>query len=296
MAKTITQYPTSSGGVTFSYDYTQTVGPYETWYDFTLPDTRNFILGQFSTASVHMKPWTAGDHAGGDVSIAAQSAFSDSGANEAGGIMTVRGGDGAGGWGGGGTLELIAGGGQIPGNVVIDPGASAPGPAGAVLAFSDAGAGNVTATLATPHGFPGLQLFVNISDSTHYDGIREVYISGPSEFWFVHHWDGDAGGGTYTPEYILGNIAIGSNADNIAIGAAASKLGFYGGTPQPQITGNTTLTNSVTAGGVDGTIADFADLTTYSNSAAAIRNDIYQLAKRLKILTDALAALGLVVP
>ncbi len=39
--------------------------------------------------------------------------------------------------------------------------------------------------------------------------------------------------------------------------------------------------------------ANFTDLTTYSNSAAAIRNDIYQLARKVKIIGDALRTYGL---
>lgn len=44
--------------------------------------------------------------------------------------------------------------------------------------------------------------------------------------------------------------------------------------------------NSVTSGGTDGTIADFTDLSTYANDAAAIRNNIYQLTRSVKQLTD----------
>ncbi len=53
-----------------------------------------------------------------------------------------------------------------------------------------------------------------------------------------------------------------------------------------------TLTNNVTVGGTNGTFADFSDLTTYSNSAAAIRNDIYQLARAQKLIWDFLRARG----
>lgn len=53
------------------------------------------------------------------------------------------------------------------------------------------------------------------------------------------------------------------------------------------------ITNSVTSGGTDGTIANYTDLTVYSNDAAAIRNDIYQLARTVKFCSDALRAYGL---
>jgi len=70
---------------------------------------------------------------------------------------------------------------------------------------------------------------------------------------------------------------------------------FSAATEVAQQTGPTNnLTNSVTVGGTNGTIADFADLTTYSNSAATIRNDIYQLARGLKFVSDAMRAYNLI--
>ena len=52
------------------------------------------------------------------------------------------------------------------------------------------------------------------------------------------------------------------------------------------------LTNNVSSGGTNGTIADYTDLSIYANDAAAIRNDIYQLARSLKQVIDALRAYG----
>ena len=52
------------------------------------------------------------------------------------------------------------------------------------------------------------------------------------------------------------------------------------------------ITNNVTSGGTTGTIADFTDLTVYANDAAAIRNNIYQLARIEEQLTAALRNLG----
>jgi hypothetical protein len=43
---------------------------------------------------------------------------------------------------------------------------------------------------------------------------------------------------------------------------------------------------------VDGTIANYTDLTIYANDAAAIRNNIYQLARALKQDHDALRLYG----
>lgn len=72
-----------------------------------------------------------------------------------------------------------------------------------------------------------------------------------------------------------------------------SRIGFFNATPAAQQTSAANLTNSVTSGGTDNTITDFSDLTTYSNSAAAIRNDIYQLARKLKQVNDSLRTYGL---
>lgn len=52
------------------------------------------------------------------------------------------------------------------------------------------------------------------------------------------------------------------------------------------------ITNSVTSGGTSGTIANFTDLTIYANDAAAIRNDIYQLARSVSQDHTALRNLG----
>lgn len=53
------------------------------------------------------------------------------------------------------------------------------------------------------------------------------------------------------------------------------------------------LTNNVTSGGSNDVVADFTDLTVYANDAATIRNDIYQLARKLKLVTDALRTIGI---
>lgn len=70
--------------------------------------------------------------------------------------------------------------------------------------------------------------------------------------------------------------------------------GFHGSAIQDQISGlDADLTNSVTSGGTTNTIADYSDLSTYSNDAAAIRNNIYQLARSVKVIQDGLRDLGL---
>ena len=86
---------------------------------------------------------------------------------------------------------------------------------------------------------------------------------------------------------------------NIGIRNASSLLqsgniGFFTVTTAvAQQTSGANLTNNVTSGGVDNTIANYTDLVIYANDAAAIRNDIYQLARKLKQVNDGLRAYGL---
>lgn len=52
-------------------------------------------------------------------------------------------------------------------------------------------------------------------------------------------------------------------------------------------------TNNVTSGGSSGVIADYTDLVIYANDAAAIRNNVYQLARGYVQLATAMRNLGL---
>ena len=74
---------------------------------------------------------------------------------------------------------------------------------------------------------------------------------------------------------------------------SAAMIGFLGATAAVRQTSGADLTNNVTSGGTDDTIANFTDLTTYATDAATIRNDIYQLARKLKQVNDALRLYGL---
>lgn len=103
--------------------------------------------------------------------------------------------------------------------------------------------------------------------------------------------------------YIANQATIGGNTWAIKTGTGlvelgdslkvAGNLGFYGTTPIAKQTSGANLTNSVTSGGTDDTIADFTNLTVYATDAATIRNDIYQLARKVKQINDALRAYGL---
>lgn len=91
-----------------------------------------------------------------------------------------------------------------------------------------------------------------------------------------------------------GNNLIFGTTTGTKIGTGTTqKIGFYNSTPVVQQTDGAALTNNVTSGGTTNTIANYTDLVTYANDAAAIRNDIYQLARKLKIVDDALRTYGL---
>jgi hypothetical protein len=73
----------------------------------------------------------------------------------------------------------------------------------------------------------------------------------------------------------------------------APKIGFLGAAAAIRQVSGAALTNSVTAGGTTDTIANYTSLTTYSTDAAAIRNNIYQLARKIGQINDALRLYGL---
>lgn len=97
--------------------------------------------------------------------------------------------------------------------------------------------------------------------------------------------------------YRIGANTLGVSANGaLVLGVGAAALGFFAtvaATPVAQQVSGANLTNNVTAGGTDDTIANYTDLVVYANDAAAIRNDIYQLARKLKQVNDALRAYGL---
>lgn len=78
------------------------------------------------------------------------------------------------------------------------------------------------------------------------------------------------------------------------LGNSTGTLGFFGATGATKVTQGA-ITNSVTAGGSTGTIANYTDLTVYANDAAAIRNDIYQLSLALANVVGAMRSYGLLV-
>lgn len=88
-------------------------------------------------------------------------------------------------------------------------------------------------------------------------------------------------------------IVLGNGAHKVQIGNSASALlGFFATTPAVRQAGVENVTNSVASGGTDGTIANYTDLTVYANDAAAIRNNIYQLARGLAHVKNAMRLYG----
>lgn len=101
--------------------------------------------------------------------------------------------------------------------------------------------------------------------------------------------------GTSTPSTKLdvqgGLLIAPSGVSKLSV--TGTGFGFFAATPVAQQASGANLTNNVTTGGTDDTIADITDLTVYANAAADIRNNIYQLARKLKQVNDALRAYGL---
>ena len=89
------------------------------------------------------------------------------------------------------------------------------------------------------------------------------------------------------------NIVLGTTTGTKIGTATNQKIGFLNAAPVAQQTDGAGLTNNVTSGGTTDTIADFTDLTVYLNDSSAIRNNFYQLARKVKIIGDALRTYGL---
>ena len=69
-------------------------------------------------------------------------------------------------------------------------------------------------------------------------------------------------------------------------------IGIFGATSVAQQVSGADLTNNVTAGGTSDIIDNYTDLATYATDAAAIRNAIHQLARKLKQVNDGMRAYG----
>jgi len=89
------------------------------------------------------------------------------------------------------------------------------------------------------------------------------------------------------------NIIVGGTTGSKIGTSTSQKLGFWNKSPSNQPSNGADLTNNVAVGGTTDTIANYTDLTTYATDAAAIRNNLYQLAKKLKVVNDALRSIGI---
>lgn len=99
--------------------------------------------------------------------------------------------------------------------------------------------------------------------------------------------------GHFTTLTSTGATTVGSGAGvAFKAGNATGTVGFFGATGAARVT-QAALTNSVTAGGTTGTIANYTDLSVYANDSNAIRNDIYQLSLALANVVTALRSYGL---
>jgi hypothetical protein len=73
----------------------------------------------------------------------------------------------------------------------------------------------------------------------------------------------------------------------------APAIGFLGSAAAVQQASGANLTNNVVASGTTDQIDDFTNLVVYATDAQAIHNDIYQLARKVKQINDALRLYGL---
>lgn len=107
----------------------------------------------------------------------------------------------------------------------------------------------------------------------------------------------DAGSSDETGGAVKGSVQIGTGAATHAVRlCGTAKLSFFGATDQAQQTSGANLTNNVTAGGTDNTVDDVVAAAVIITNAAdftTTRNAIYQLARKLKQVNDALRAYGL---
>lgn len=91
-----------------------------------------------------------------------------------------------------------------------------------------------------------------------------------------------------------GTVTVGgTTATAVNVGRSGQSIGFFGATAQTQQVDGYAITNNVNSGGILGKIANYTDLTVYANDANAIRNNLYQITAKLKIIDDALRLYGL---
>jgi hypothetical protein len=112
-------------------------------------------------------------------------------------------------------------------------------------------------------------------------------IEGTNLYYTNARTDARIAAATLTQSQITGLVA----ALAAKVGSSGN-IGFFGASAQSQ-QAVAALTNNVTAGGTDDVIASYSDLTLYANDAVAIRNDLYQISRKLGQVVAALRLYGL---
>jgi hypothetical protein len=175
----------------------------------------------------------------------------------------------------GGYIDIIAGSGRVgllAGDTTIRGGAANTGTAAGVLYLR----GGDSVTGATTVGGANVNLWGGTTFAAAAFGGDCIVTGGQNTATAANH----------------GKILLGtSNTRAVEIGASGIKIGFWGATSVVQQT-SAALTNNVTVGGTSDVIANYT-IVDYATDAATIRNDIYQLARKLKEIGDALRLYGI---
>lgn len=82
-----------------------------------------------------------------------------------------------------------------------------------------------------------------------------------------------------------------ATAGNLGLGAGQN-VGFFAATPAAQQASGANLTNNVASGGTTDQVSDYT-IVDYTTDSATIKNNLYQLARKLKQVNDALRVYGL---
>jgi hypothetical protein len=258
------------------------------------------VLVQAGLAGNSIPTRQGGD--GGSVTIQARNGGTGSAtqAAGAGGPVSIVAGNAASHLGGGsstaGYVALTAG----SGSPAVDAVPATPG--GAILLIAGAGTATVGGALAAGTGGAiSLQAATGGNGSaTGVAGVGGAVTIQSGDAGIAAGAGGNDGGnitiecGLGTGAGVAGDILVGTAvADSVQLGRVAGNLAFFGNAAVVKQISGGDLTNSVTAGGTTDKIDDYGDLVVYANDAAAIRNDIYQLARKLKQVNDALRDYGL---
>lgn len=132
-------------------------------------------------------------------------------------------------------------------------------------------------------GASGVLIYNTRTSATNFERLDLNWAANVAKIWT----EKGSGGGTARA------LVLGADATELMRFGSATTLSFFGVAAVARQTSGANLTNNVTAGGTNGTIANYTDLVVYATDAAAIRNNIYQLARSLKTAHDALRLYGL---